>query len=131
MLVDDRCIFVDHESDYTTPFDLAASPDSQRHHQSLQRVQMRGQTGAVLRVSHEQGPPAVGHHHQSAGRSRPNYCTLIQNVQEGCGVNVWLFYGLMFKTALTPECLISGHHDEHLPSVHGGRINGEEVRRQH
>lgn len=27
--------------------------------------------------------------------------------------------------------LISGHHDEHLPSVNGGRADGEEIRRQH
>lgn len=26
---------------------------------------------------------------------------------------------------------ISGHHDEHLPSVNGGRADGEEIRRQH
>lgn len=27
--------------------------------------------------------------------------------------------------------VISGYHDEHLPSVYGGWINGEEVRWQH
>lgn len=27
--------------------------------------------------------------------------------------------------------LISGYHDEHLPSVNGGRADGEEIRRQH
>lgn len=27
--------------------------------------------------------------------------------------------------------VFSGYHDEYLPSVYGGRINGEEVGRQH
>ncbi len=27
--------------------------------------------------------------------------------------------------------VMSGDHDEHLPSVYGGRVNGEEVRWQH
>lgn len=27
--------------------------------------------------------------------------------------------------------VVSGHHDEYLPSVDGGRANGEEVRRKH
>lgn len=29
------------------------------------------------------------------------------------------------------DSFISGYHDEYLPSVHGGWINGEKVRRQH
>lgn len=27
--------------------------------------------------------------------------------------------------------MFSGYHDEYLPSIYGGRINGEEVGRQH
>lgn len=53
---------------YTVLSEIAASPNIKRHNQSLQLGQMRGQTGAGLRVSDEQGPPAVGHHHQSAGK---------------------------------------------------------------
>lgn len=29
------------------------------------------------------------------------------------------------------SAVISGHHDEHLPAVNGGRADGEEIRRQH
>ena len=53
---------------FTLLSDIAASPNSKWHNQSLQLGQMRGQTGAGLRVSDEQGPPPVGHHHQSAGK---------------------------------------------------------------
>lgn len=56
----------------------SASPLSQRNHQRLQLVQMRGQTGAGFRVSDEQGPSPVGHHHQSAGEKTTS------GLRDGC-----------------------------------------------
>lgn len=72
----------------------------------------------------------MGHHHQSTGKELPTgsrtgrraFC--LSRTLNCCD-----YYGIPhfidFKSAIT------GYHDEHLPSVDGGRVNGEEIRRQH
>lgn len=73
-----------------------ASPYRQRYDQFLQLIQVWGKAWAGLRVSDEQGPPPVGHHHQSTGR-RPQ--TLLSLV-----IKLSIPVCLIFDSAWLSEC---------------------------
>lgn len=57
----------------------------------------------------------MGHHHESTGEGLQTTAVFISK-----------------NSSVTDfQCPIIGHYDEYLPSVHGGRVDGEEVRRKH
>lgn len=58
-------------------------------------------------------------------------CHSLEDVAIVLPNKTWLRMMLGVPDWIYVDSFISGYHDEYLPSVYGGRINGEKVGRQH